>query len=103
MSNTVTFTAARRRFERAHHNHRTISKLSRAEMQGLGGSPFAVLEGNHVVDHGTRLRSNVGAETQSCSVRARLSPPKYRSVERGDWFTRTSPAALRLASGCITN
>lgn len=52
MSNTVTLTAARRRFERAQDGHRTISKLSRAEMQGLGGSRFALLVSNHVLDYG---------------------------------------------------
>ncbi|MBC9877736.1 hypothetical protein G8O24_10330 [Bradyrhizobium sp. INPA01-394B] len=52
MSNTVTFTAARRRFGRAHDDHRTISKLGQAEMQGLGGFAFALLESNHVLDYG---------------------------------------------------
>lgn len=46
----VTFTAARRRFERA-QPHRRISKLSQAERQGMG-SPFALVEGNTIVDAG---------------------------------------------------
>lgn len=46
----VTFTAARRRFERS-QPHRRISKLSQAEKQGMG-SPFALVEGNTVVDAG---------------------------------------------------
>lgn len=49
---TITFSAARRRFERAHDNHQTISKLSEAERQGLGGFPFARMDGNTVVDVG---------------------------------------------------
>ncbi|MGY2939594.1 hypothetical protein ACVWZ6_009196 [Bradyrhizobium sp. GM6.1] len=49
---TITFSAARRRFERACDNHRTISKLSQAERSGMGGSSFALMEGNHVLDYG---------------------------------------------------
>lgn len=47
---TVTFTAARRRFARS-QPHRYISKLSQAERQGMG-SPFALVEGNTVLDAG---------------------------------------------------
>jgi hypothetical protein len=49
---TITFSAARRRFERAHDHHQTISKMSRAERQGMGGSPFAMVEGNTIRDTG---------------------------------------------------
>lgn len=49
---TITFSAARRRFERAHDNHRTISKMSQTERQGMGGSPFALVEGSTIMDVG---------------------------------------------------
>lgn len=51
MSSTITFSAARRRFERAHDNHQTISKLRPSEQQSLGFG-FALLNGNHVMDGG---------------------------------------------------
>lgn len=46
----VTFTSARRRFGRA-QAHRPISKLRQAERQGMG-SPFALVEGNTILDAG---------------------------------------------------
>src|SRR5690348_13264249 len=49
---TITFSAARRRFERAHDQHRTISKMSKAERQGMGDAPFALMEGNTIRDTG---------------------------------------------------
>jgi hypothetical protein len=48
---TITFSAACRRFERAHDNYWTISKLRPSERQSLG-FPFALMDGNHVMDCG---------------------------------------------------
>ncbi|MEY9594796.1 hypothetical protein ABIA06_007087 [Bradyrhizobium yuanmingense] len=67
MSNTVTFTAARRRFERS-QPQRYIRKLNQAERQGMG-SPFALVEGNTIRDAG-----DVAAVERWCRAAGVLHP-----------------------------
>ena len=48
----VTFSAARRRFERATKHHQRISALRPREQSSLGGASYALMEGNFIVASG---------------------------------------------------
>ncbi|MGY4333582.1 hypothetical protein ACVWWG_007999 [Bradyrhizobium sp. LB7.2] len=52
MSTTVTFKAVQRRFARSQNYRSKVCMLSPRERQGMHGSRFALVEGNHVLDAG---------------------------------------------------